>query len=56
VLKSSQYMSESLRVQALAKARDIDRRELEWSCGIEEMCSGSLPPIIAMMQATNAGE
>jgi hypothetical protein len=45
-----------MQVRAPAASSDIDPCELERSCIIEETSSGSLLPIISMMQATDALE
>ena len=54
VLKNAEYLPGWMQVWSLAAAPDIDPCELERSCIIEEASSGSLLPIISMMQATGA--
>jgi len=56
VLKSAGYLSRRMQVRVPAAASDIDPCELERSCIIEGTSSGSLLPIISMMQATDAPE
>jgi hypothetical protein len=56
VLRSAGYLLGRMQVWVPAAASDIDPCELERSCLIEGTSSGSLLPIISMMQATDARE
>jgi hypothetical protein len=56
VLKSPGHLPGRKQVRVSAAASDTDPRELESFCINEETSSGSLLPVVSMMQATDARE